>query len=729
MAGIVIFGGTTEGRKLAEALAGMDVPVWASVATEYGAQLLPKAENVHVQTGRMDEDEMATFLEKASASLVLDATHPYAAIVSENISRAAKACNVELVRIRRGSVNTSKMSADDSCRMAQFDERKKTIASAMADDVIFVDSVEEAARFLNGTEGNILVTTGSKELEKYTCIEDYQERCMVRVLPSVSVLEKCAALGFEGKNITAMQGPFDVWMNLAQLKSRNCAYLVTKESGKEGGYEEKCLAALECGAKIVVVRRPTENIKIRDEESMTLEEAFAFLAARFPIKQQKRILSLVGLGPGDPSLLTKRALQFLEEADCLIGAGRMLEICKGITALSGKETYSSYRKEEIAAFLKANPHLTNVALVFSGDIGFYSGAQAMREAFPAFEVRIADGISSATYFLNKIGVNRKNLRMLSCHGERRNLVGELLHEVHFFSLMGRGTEINAFCEQLLAFGMTDVELVCGERLSYPNERIVAGSPGELAGEVFDDLCVLYAKREENTGKGISLSAKFTTGESGRPDVERTILPVLSNTGITLPGLPDDAFLRDASQTGGTPMTKQAVRILSLSKLALSREAIVYDIGAGTGSVSVEASLLAYEGTVFAIEKKEAALELLAANRQKFGCANMEIISGEAPEILEELPAPTHVFIGGSGGRLLAIVDAVRKKNPKARFVVTAVTLETIDEIDQLASSYPEYATMERMQVNVSVAKEVGAYHLLTAQNPVMIASFGGEQDG
>lgn len=727
MAGIVIFGGTTEGRRLVETLAGTNVPVWVSVATEYGAHLLPEAENVHVHTGRMDEEEMAAFLEKASASLVLDATHPYAAIVSENISRAAKACHVELVRIRRGSVNTGQTLADDSCRMAQFDERKKTIASAMADDVIFVDGVEEAAHFLNGTEGNILVTTGSKELEKYTCIEDYQERCVVRVLPSVSVLERCAALGFEGKNIIAMQGPFDVWMNLAQLKSRNCSYLVTKESGKEGGYEEKCLAALECGAKIVVVRRPTENIKIRDEESMTLEEVFDFLAARFPIKQPKRILSLVGLGPGDPSLLTKRALQFLEEADCLIGAGRMLEICKGITALSGKETYSSYRKEEIAAFLKANPHLTNVALVFSGDIGFYSGAQAMWEVSKAFEVRVADGISSATYFLNKIGVDRKNLRMLSCHGEKRNLVGELLHEGRFFSLMGRGSEINAFCEQLLAFGMTEVELVCGERLSYSNERIVVGTPAELAGEVFDDLCVLYAKRE---AMGISSSAKYSTRESGMSDTERTILHGLSDTGsVTLPGLPDDAFLRDALQVGRTPMTKQAVRILSLSKLALSREAIVYDIGAGTGSVSVEASLLAYEGTVFAIEKKEAALELLAANRQKFGCANMEIVSGEAPEILEELPAPTHVFIGGSGGRLLAIVDAVRKKNPKARFVVTAVTLETIDEIDQLASSYPEYATMERMQVNVSVAKEVGAYHLLTAQNPVMIASFGGEKDG
>lgn len=185
------------------------------------------------------------------------------------------------------------------------------------------------------------------------------------------------------------------------------------------------------------------------------------------------------------------------------------------------------------------------------------------------------------------------------------------------------------------------------------------------------------------------------------------------------GIPDGEFVR-----GGVPMTKQEVRILSIVKLQLDRTSVVYDIGAGTGSVSVEAAGQCMDGIVYAIEKDSEGISLIDANRKRFNIENIELVKGTAPQCMEELPAPTHAFIGGSGGRLIDIIKAVREKNPKARFVLNAVTLETVGELMKLQSLFPEYADMEVIQVSVSRGKVLGDYHLMSAENPVYIAAFG-----
>ncbi len=185
------------------------------------------------------------------------------------------------------------------------------------------------------------------------------------------------------------------------------------------------------------------------------------------------------------------------------------------------------------------------------------------------------------------------------------------------------------------------------------------------------------------------------------------------------GIPDSEFIR-----GEVPMTKQEVRILSVAKLQLDKASVVYDIGAGTGSVSIEVAAQCTDGRVYAIEKAPEGISLIDANRKKFNIGNIELVEGTAPQCMERLPAPTHVFIGGSGGRLVDIIKAVRKKNPKVRFVLNAVTLETMGELMKLQSLFPEYADMEVIQVSVSRAKVLGSHHLMRAENPVCIAAFG-----
>ena len=175
------------------------------------------------------------------------------------------------------------------------------------------------------------------------------------------------------------------------------------------------------------------------------------------------------------------------------------------------------------------------------------------------------------------------------------------------------------------------------------------------------------------------------------------------------------------------MTKQEIRILSLAKLSLTEQSVVYDIGAGTGSVSIEAALHCKDGQVYAIEKEKEGIRLIQENKIRFGADNLNVVEGTAPECLKELPAPTHVFIGGSSGRLLEIIYAIREKKEKVRFVMNVATLETLAQIGQIKEAFPEYREMEVVQVNVARGRELGRYHLMEAQNPVTIVSFGKEE--
>jgi cobyrinic acid a,c-diamide synthase len=185
---------------------------------------------------------------------------------------------------------------------------------------------------------------------------------------------------------------------------------------------------------------------------------------------------------------------------------------------------------------------------------------------------------------------------------------------------------------------------------------------------------------------------------------------------------DEWFIR-----GEVPMTKSEVRAVSVEKLELSPDSVLYDIGAGTGSVSVEAAAFMPEGTVYAVEKKREAVELLEKNRKKFQAEQIRIIEGAAPEALEGLEAPTHAFLGGTSGRMAEILSLLLAKNPEVRVVVNAITLESVSKVMEWTAARGIEADI--VLVSVSRAKAAGRVHMMMAQNPVYVISFGGRETG
>lgn len=232
---ILIFAGTTEGRELAEYAAEIGAACYVSTATEYGKEVLGEHPGIRVLSGRMDEGQIAGFLEEKCIRLVIDATHPFARAATENIRAACERAEVRYVRCLREE------------------------GTDAWEQVVMADSVRQAVEYLKTTQGNILIATGSKELHLYTEIEGYKDRCFARVLSTPEAVEESAKLGFQGQHLIAMQGPFSREMNLALLRYADAAYFVTKESGKAGGFEEKLEAAREAGAVPVVIGRPQET--------------------------------------------------------------------------------------------------------------------------------------------------------------------------------------------------------------------------------------------------------------------------------------------------------------------------------------------------------------------------------------------------------------------------------------------------------------------------------------
>lgn len=257
---ILVFAGTTEGRRIAEYLNGTGADIYVSAATEYGGRLLEEYQNLHLLTGRMDEDEITAFLNEREIDLAVDATHPFAVLVTGNIKRACDRAGVQYLRCLREEEHLSE-------DMELVDNKDRT--------VIQVNSVKQAVEYLNSTKGNIFISTGSKELGLYTGLEDYKERCYARVLSVWESVKKSMELGFDGKHLIAMQGPFSKELNIAMLRQTKADYFVTKESGKTGGFEEKYEAAKETGTVLVVVERPEEEGFSVEQVCQKIEEQLA----------------------------------------------------------------------------------------------------------------------------------------------------------------------------------------------------------------------------------------------------------------------------------------------------------------------------------------------------------------------------------------------------------------------------------------------------------------------
>ncbi len=645
----LVFAGTTEGNEITDYLSRNGILVTVSVATDYGKTTIQESKNVTVDSIRGVEtmtEEMKNY------DVIVDATHPYAIRKSSHIREACQNSGSLLIRIVRPD-------------------------SSNVDRLINVPDTRTAAEYLIGTEGNVLVTTGSNELSEFTSIPGYKDRIFARVLSLPSVSEKCAELGFEGKNLICMRGPFSEDFNYALLKEIDAKYLVTKDSGTTGGFDEKILAAARAGVIPIVIGRPQE------EGGVLINEAEKILSKLFSFKDPviKRNFTIVGIGSGKLEGMTTEVRNAIKESDLLIGAARMLNSIE----VENRDTLKEYLPDKIAEYLDNNTKYRNITVMMSGDTGYYSGTKGLLAILDnnKYNIKVLPGISSVSYFFSKINKSWDDAHLTSAHGRDCNIVGLTKRHKKLFTLLDKENTVHKVCKDLIEYGLENVTITVGQDFGTSNEKISIGSPKELLNEEFGTLCVAVIENlEASNVNPISIS--------------------------------DETFIR-----GSTPMTKSEVRSLSVAKLKLGDNSIVYDVGAGTGSVSIEMALVAVSGHIYAVEKDEEASSLIDLNCKRFGTPNVTIIKGLAPEALSELPTPTHAFIGGSSGNLKSIIEVLINKNPNVRIVITSVTIETMAEA---ARCMKELNIMEEetICVNISKARIAGDYHLMTAQNPVYI---------
>lgn len=264
----LVFAGTTEGREAALMLARRGISVMAFTATDYGHEVLDGAadglQNLAVESGRLSEEQIRELLMgEAPDTLVIDATHPYAAQVTANIRRACVDAQKRYIRI----------------------VRKSTFAGEPAGVTVLADAqaVTQWANREENIKKKILLTTGSKDLMIYTAIDSYRDRVWPRILPDMDSLRIATELGYKKSNIICMQGPFSTEMNIAMIKSVGAQVLVTKDTGATGGFDSKLEAALSSGIEAVVIGRPLDQeARQADSEGMSLEELQRHIDENFP---------------------------------------------------------------------------------------------------------------------------------------------------------------------------------------------------------------------------------------------------------------------------------------------------------------------------------------------------------------------------------------------------------------------------------------------------------------
>lgn len=413
---------------------------------------------------------------------------------------------------------------------------------------------------------------------------------------------------------------------------------------------------------------------------------------------------LIGIGMGGPGQLTGFAALRLKEAGAVAGAKRVLKSVESF--LEGKPVFQSYEAEKIGKWLDGQrKEIGTAAVVFSGDTGFYSGAGKVKEYLEksGWQAVLIPGISSVSYLSARLGIPWQDAKIISLHGRKENYLNVIRENSRCFLLLGEHPNAGEICKELWKNGLGECRISFGSCLSYEEEQIYTGTVKQLL------------EREEESLKALgNLVCCFV--ENPFPRQEKDFL----TEGFSLK---DESFIR-----GNVPMTKEEIRTLSLAKLRLYPGACLYDIGSGTGSVAIAAGRILEDrdSRIFAVEKNPEGLELIEKNRQKLipSKQGFTIVPGEAPEALLHLPAPTHGFIGGSGGKLLSILETLLKKNPGIRIVITAITLETLSECLKAMKQW-EFARTEIIQAGIVRTAGAGPYHMQKAENPVYIITLEG----
>lgn len=505
MAEVLVFGGTTEGRELAMDAASMGLATLLSVVSEYGKRIAGEQANLSVRCGALDEEGIFRLLKEERPLLILDATHPHAALATTQIRAACDRAGFRCLRVVRDGTEADSMAGERDARGRVF----------------WVRTEKEAADILSQDQEPILLTTGSKELAVFAESPDLRERIFARVLPDSQVLASCENLGLSGRQLIAMQGPFSEEMNVAMLRAVGAGWLVTKESGSRGGFSEKRNAAEKCGIRMIVIQRPGKESGVtaeqakeelvrlvkaderkRRRETDKTEESDTGLARSGWNGCQETEVALIGMGMGGGHQLTLEAAEWLRQCEAVLGAPRMLKDVEAWTG--GKRQEAVYLGGEVWNWLTGHPEYRRVAVVYSGDTGFYSGCgsllrlweeeQGKRTEPINIRIRVLPGISALSCLCARLGCSWEDIYPASAHG--RECRPELLLQEHLrvFLLLGGEVTLGSLCRRLEQAGQGEVRVSAGIRLGYPEERVVTGRARELCGCREDSLAAVILER-------------------------------------------------------------------------------------------------------------------------------------------------------------------------------------------------------------------------------------------
>ena len=397
---------------------------------------------------------------------------------------------------------------------------------------------------------------------------------------------------------------------------------------------------------------------------------------------------IIGIGPGQSDYIYPLAAQLIAQAEVLIGGRRNL----AELAQPGQETLVIDRGlAAVAEYIGQNWQSRRLVVLASGDTSLFSVRVYLQKRLPQVPFTVLPGISSLQYLLARRGLNLNELKIITLHGSNSaNLLNTVMRERCTAIFTGGENSPQAIAGRLQALDFAELTLTVGENLSYPDERVTSGTPQQIAAGRFADLSLMLV-------------------ENAAPQCRPwPYLPV---------GLPDELFKRHVGEKA-VPMTKSEVRAIITSKLRLEENSRLLEIGAGTGSVTIEAALAAHDGRVWALEKNPAAVETCRANIARFGLDNITLLEGAAPEAIPD-EVFDRVFIGGSGGNMADIVARVLRQNAPLRIVISAITLESVSEA-LAALKQGGGHNLEIVQAAVARSKPAGSKHLMMGLNPITI---------
>ncbi|MFZ5997112.1 MAG: precorrin-6y C5,15-methyltransferase (decarboxylating) subunit CbiE [Nitrospirota bacterium] len=423
--------------------------------------------------------------------------------------------------------------------------------------------------------------------------------------------------------------------------------------------------------------------------------------------------------------LNEKARAIVLKADSILVSRRLLEVFMRYEEFDAARARirEINNVDETIAFIHQHYKTEKVVLLASGDPMFFGiGRRAVKE-FGKDAVEIIPELSSIQIAFARIKEAWDDAFLMSLHGgpdpvKRRRLpytiddIPSLLQHYNKLAILtdkeNNPSVIAGFLASAISDQQSEIKMHVGEKLGYPDERITEGTPGEIAGMTFSEPNVVII---------IQKPAGATLSEGPYREAGRSESSCSAVSGSRKPDIRFGLTENRINHSRGL-ITKDEVRAITIHKLKLPSHGVLWDIGAGSGSVSIEAARLFPGLKVFAVEQNSEQIEHIKTNKAQFAVPNLEIIEGTAPGAVQDLPAPDRVFIGGSAGQLTGIIDTLAAAMHSGIVVINAATLETLREaIGKLESAGFQ---IDVTQVSISRMKEIGTGNYFLPLNPVFV---------